>query len=92
MRTGRHGGRGTPSDRASGEAGSRPATIRHTLSNYEGYTHGSEFEGHEHEMINDIGKLVQKITDDRRCPNPLTEKPFCTVALLPVRTRSETEH
>ena len=38
MRTGRHGGRGTPSNRASGEAGSRPATIRHTLSDYDWYT------------------------------------------------------
>ena len=40
MQTGRHGGRGTPSNRASGEAGSRPAIgIRQSLSGYDGYTH-----------------------------------------------------
>ena len=39
MQTGRHGGRGTPSNRASGEAGSRPAIgIRQSLSGYDGYT------------------------------------------------------
>ena len=34
-----YGGRGTPADRASGEAGSRPAFgIRHTRSDYDGCT------------------------------------------------------